>query len=446
MMNNDESKEAPSNELRCDYLVVGAGAAGMAFVDTLLTEDPTCRVVLWTAAPRPAATGLIPTRSSASTSPITTGYPLPLGKARDAKGRECFDRDDLASGAEVVAYYEKVLAQFEASGRVDIRLETSYEARGARALLTTNDGTTSWVTPRKTVTTISNVQVPSTRPPPFPVDGVECRPLNALEVPAHASYVVCGAGKSGVDAVCHLLDQGVSTDAITWIVPHDRWMFLGDGAHAANLTHLLFRAQDGIGPSARSHVALLPGARRGVGLDAVAVNLEKQESAPAFSRMANRRACSRGDHKQVPARADPPVAAVRLGRIVAVEPGEIILQQGRLPIAPGCLVVDATAGYDNAPDELFGYNVVDDAFKIFSADSIKLGPSLNLFNVCLSAALTAYLEATCVDDAFKNSRPCYFVTGKTCDSRTRRCPRSCTIRRRTWTRWRSATRRRRCSC
>ena len=104
------------------------------------------------------------------------------------------------------------------------------------------------------------------------------------------------------------------------------------------------------------------------------------------------------------------VAAVRLGRVVAVEPGEIILQQGRLPIAPGCLVVDATAGYETAPDELFGYNVVDDAFKIFSADSIKLGPSLNLFNVCLSAALTAYLEATCVDDAFKNSL-CYFVTG-----------------------------------
>ena len=105
------------------------------------------------------------------------------------------------------------------------------------------------------------------------------------------------------------------------------------------------------------------------------------------------------------------VAAVRLGRVVAVEPGEIVLQQGRLPIAPGCLVVDATAGYDNAPDELFGYNVVDDAFKIFSSDSIKLGPSLNLFNVCLSAALTAYLEATCVDDAFKNSL-CYFVSGE----------------------------------
>ena len=40
---NDESKEAPSNELRCDYLVVGAGAAG-ASVNTsrrkLLGKQP----------------------------------------------------------------------------------------------------------------------------------------------------------------------------------------------------------------------------------------------------------------------------------------------------------------------------------------------------------------------------------------------------------------------
>jgi len=43
--------------------------------------------------------------------------------------------------------------------------------------------------------------------------------------------------------------------------------------------------------------------------------------------------------------------------------------------------------------------------------ALRAGPSLNLFNVCLSAALTAYLEATCVDDAFKNSL-CYFVSGE----------------------------------
>ena len=227
MMNNDESKEAPSNELRCDYLVVGAGPAGMAFVDTLLTEDPTCRVVL---VDRRAKAGghwvdSYPFVRLHQPSHYYGVNSLPLGKARDAKGRECFDRDDLASGAEVVAYYEKVLAQFEASGRVDIRLETSYEARGARALLTTNDGTTSWVTPRKTVTTISNVQVPSTRPPPFPVaDGVECRPLNALEVPAHVVLRRVRRGQERRRCGVSSARPGRLDGRDQWIVPHDRWM------------------------------------------------------------------------------------------------------------------------------------------------------------------------------------------------------------------------------
>ena len=30
----------------CDYLVIGAGAASLAFVDTLLIEQPACRVIV----------------------------------------------------------------------------------------------------------------------------------------------------------------------------------------------------------------------------------------------------------------------------------------------------------------------------------------------------------------------------------------------------------------
>ena len=41
----EESKQESSG-LRCNYLVVGAGAAGMAFVDTMLTENPLCKIVL----------------------------------------------------------------------------------------------------------------------------------------------------------------------------------------------------------------------------------------------------------------------------------------------------------------------------------------------------------------------------------------------------------------
>ena len=97
MAANDESKEAPSNE--CDYLVVGAGAAGMAFVDTLLTEDPTCRVVL---VDRRAKAGghwvdSYPFVRLHQPSHYYGVNSLPLGKARDAKGRASGAAWELAS-------------------------------------------------------------------------------------------------------------------------------------------------------------------------------------------------------------------------------------------------------------------------------------------------------------------------------------------------------------
>jgi hypothetical protein len=38
-------------------------------------------------------------------------------------------------------------------------------------------------------------------------------------------YVVIGAGKTGIDAVLHLLDIGVQQEAITWILSNDCWYF-----------------------------------------------------------------------------------------------------------------------------------------------------------------------------------------------------------------------------
>ena len=36
-------------------------------------------------------------------------------------------------------------------------------------------------------------------------------------------YVVIGAGKTGMDAALHLLDSGVDSDNITWIISQDCW-------------------------------------------------------------------------------------------------------------------------------------------------------------------------------------------------------------------------------
>ena len=35
--------------------------------------------------------------------------------------------------------------------------------------------------------------------------------------------MVIGAGKTGIDAVLHLLDSGVDSDNITWIISQDCW-------------------------------------------------------------------------------------------------------------------------------------------------------------------------------------------------------------------------------
>ena len=38
-------------------------------------------------------------------------------------------------------------------------------------------------------------------------------------------YVVIGAGKTGIDALLHLLDIGVNPESIMWIISNDCWYF-----------------------------------------------------------------------------------------------------------------------------------------------------------------------------------------------------------------------------
>ena len=45
---------------------------------------------------------------------------------------------------------------------------------------------------------------------------------------SYDGYVIVGGGKTGIDAVLHLLDHGVNPDRLTWIVPADSWFFNRD--------------------------------------------------------------------------------------------------------------------------------------------------------------------------------------------------------------------------
>ena len=82
--------------------------------------------------------------------------------------------------------------------------------------------------------------LPSRVPPRFRYDPdvIRCFPVNDLvglgggeedgngegEGRTAGHYVVIGAGKTGMDAVAHLLLQGVDTNDIVWIVPNEAWI------------------------------------------------------------------------------------------------------------------------------------------------------------------------------------------------------------------------------
>ena len=55
-------------------------------------------------------------------------------------------------------------------------------------------------------------------------------PVNGLGTlrDSYDHYMIVGGGKTGIDAVLHLLDHGVNPDRIGWIVPNDSWFFNRD--------------------------------------------------------------------------------------------------------------------------------------------------------------------------------------------------------------------------
>jgi hypothetical protein len=82
-------------------------------------------------------------------------------------------------------------------------------------------------TDRVVDTTFYRVSTPATHRRSFAVaDGVPVIPPGELPqaVGRHPSYVVVGGGKTSMDVIVWLLEQGVSADAVSWVVPRDSWL------------------------------------------------------------------------------------------------------------------------------------------------------------------------------------------------------------------------------
>ena len=374
--------------LTTDYLIVGSGAAGMSFADQLLTETNANMVIVdrhhmpgghWN-----DAYSFV--RLHAPSAFYGVGS-LQLGGNRiDVSGLNQ-GYYEVASGAEIVSYFDKLMQErFLPSGRV--QYFPMCEHLGDGRFVSRLSGKIQQVAFSKRLVnaTFLNIQVPSTHTPSFQVaEGVKLITPNLLPVfaPGHQRHVVLGGGKTAMDAGIWLLQMGVQPESIRWIVPQDLWLqnrdtvqpgdvfferAVGGMAHkleaAAEATSLvdLFERLERTGQMLRIDRTVWPTAYRGA-----TVSIREVEVLSSI--------------KDV----------VRKGRVRRIERDAIVLEKGKVDAAPGDLYVDCTAKAFNRRDKV----------SVFDGDQITL-QQVRPGRLSFSAAFIAYVEAIYNDDATKN--------------------------------------------
>jgi hypothetical protein len=218
-----------TNSIETDYLIVGAGAAGMAFADTLLA-DTDARILLVDRRHRPGghwndAYSFVRLHQPSAFYGVNSRE-LSHG-IKDTVGRNK-GLYDLAGAPEVQGYFDQLMQQrFLPSGRVqyfpmcNVIGDDEFESllSGQRRLVKVH---------KKIVdATYAATAVPSTHPPKYSVaPGVRCVPVNDLPkiTEPQPSYLVAGSGKTGIDACLWLQDHGVRSESIRWIMPRDAWL------------------------------------------------------------------------------------------------------------------------------------------------------------------------------------------------------------------------------
>lgn len=216
-----------------DYLVVGAGAMGMAFTDVLMTEtDATVTIVDRRSHPGGHWNDSYPFVRLHQPSSFYGVNSRDLGNdTKDFVGGNA-GLYELASGTEVVAYFDQVMhQQFLPTGRVRYMPTSEYLGHGRiRDLIA---GTEVVIDAQKTVdATYMNVTVPAVTAPKYEVmEGVRCVPPNELPNITNTpdGYVVIGGGKTAIDSCLWLLNNNMNPKTIRWVVPRDQWML--DRAH-----------------------------------------------------------------------------------------------------------------------------------------------------------------------------------------------------------------------
>lgn len=218
--------------IETDYLVVGAGAAGMTVTDALLSHgDASVTLVERRHAPGGHWIDAYPFVRLHQPSAFYGVDSVPLGK--DAIDRVGLNAGfyELASADELRAYFAQVMQDhFLPTGRVRFFPCSDYAGgEGDRHFFVSRlTGARQEVRVRRKLvdTTYLEGDIPATSEPPFEVDeGVLCIPAgDVARLPERSRmFVVIGAGKTAMDTCVWLLTNGVPPSSIRWVKPREGW-------------------------------------------------------------------------------------------------------------------------------------------------------------------------------------------------------------------------------
>jgi hypothetical protein len=370
--------------VEADYLIVGAGAAGMAFTDAV-TRHADVRVVL---VDRRHGVGghwleAYPFVRLHQASAFYGVASTLLGGGRLQESGPEQGLHERATQPEICAYYARVLDQLVDEGRVVFLPNTEYVGGGT--CVSRLSGQRVEVREGCRVVDAHHISpnIPAEQPPPFEVgDGARVVPVNALArlEEAPSGYVVVGSGKTATDACIFLLSRGVDPGSITWVRPREPWMlnravvqpdpavFLGMAATtmetaggARSLDDLFFRLEDA-GIMLRIDPSVTP-------------------------TMARTPTLATWELEQLRTIED----VVRRGHLRRAEQGALHFDDGTVAVARDAVVVHCAArGLPDVP-----------TVPVWTREAITVQPVRAGFP-CFGAALIGYVEATRDDDTEKN--------------------------------------------
>lgn len=374
--------------ISADYLVIGAGAMGMAFVDTLLSDTN--------------ATAAIVDRYHTPGGHWTIAYPFVrlhqpssfYGVNSKSLGRDTLDRAglnkglfELATGQEVVGYYNQLMYQhFLPSGRVSYFPSCEYTRDGKFHSLLTAEKFQIGERARIVDATFMKVSVPAMIPPAYEVSsGVDLiTPNELVELSRkYANYTVIGAGKTGIDACLWLLGNGVDPSDISWVMPRDPWLLDREGIQPGKLfSKRRNKDQKSLFLSVMSATS-------------VAGLFENLESSGQLMRLTDKvwptmyrcATVSQLELKEIRRIQN----VIRMGRVILVGRDEVQLQKGIYKPNPDTLYINCTA------DGLAKLATVP----VFNGRHITL-QSVRVCQQVFSASFIAHVDAAYDDEKLKN--------------------------------------------